>query len=57
MRVSRRSQVSVLLDPSFQSLAHGYSRPGLAEYEATISVKIILIQVYLNCFYEAVQVS
>jgi hypothetical protein len=55
-RFSRRSQVSALLDPSFHSLACGYRRPGMAEYEATISVKIILIQVYLNCFYEAFQV-
>lgn len=56
-RVSRHSQVSALLDPSFRSLACGYRRAGLAEYEANISVKIILIQVYLNCFYEAFQVS
>jgi hypothetical protein len=56
-RVSRQNQVSALRCTANRSLAGSYRRQGLAQYEATIYVKIILIQVYLNCFYEAVQVS
>lgn len=29
----------------------GYSRLGLAQYEATVSVRIILVQVYFNCIF------
>jgi hypothetical protein len=29
----------------------GYSRPGLAQYSATVSVRIIPVQVCLNCFF------
>jgi len=36
----------------------GYRRPSLAQYDAKVSVKITLLQVYFNCFlYEAAQVS
>jgi hypothetical protein len=28
-----------------------YSRPGLAQYSATVSVRIILVQVCFNCFF------
>ena len=35
----------------FVHLHAGYSRPGLAQYSATVSSRIILVHVCFNCFY------
>jgi len=41
-----------------QSLAFGYKLPGLVQFEATFSVKIILVLVYFSCsICKAVRVS